>query len=139
MLYKWDFVHANVVYLLRLADDALVPVAPAMRSLNQVQVIGDSLLVHTDLDAPRGRACVAPLRAPTQWRTLIPESSDTLQTVAGVGGRLYAVCSSPSPPCKLRRPSGPFSAARPPSTCCAFQNDVHELSFYCWALDVTPQ
>ena len=23
VLYKWDFVHANVVYLLRLADDAL--------------------------------------------------------------------------------------------------------------------
>ena len=73
VLYKWDFVHANVVYLLRLADDALVPVAPAMRSLNQVQVIGDSLLVHTDLDAPRGRLCVAPLTAPTEWRTLIPE------------------------------------------------------------------
>jgi prolyl oligopeptidase len=93
VLYKWDFVHANVVYLLRLADDALAPVAPAMQSLNQVQVIGDSLLIHTDLDAPRGRACVAPLTAPTQWRTLIPESSDTLQTVAGVGGRLYAVYS----------------------------------------------
>lgn len=93
VLYKWDFVHANVVYLLRLADDALVPVAPAMRSLNQVQVIGDSLLVHTDLDAPRGRLCIAPLTAPTEWRTLIPESSDTLQTVSGVGGRLYAVYS----------------------------------------------
>ena len=35
VLYKWDFVHANVVYLLRLADDALVPVAPDMRSVNQ--------------------------------------------------------------------------------------------------------
>jgi prolyl oligopeptidase len=93
VLYKWDFVHANVVYLLRLADDALVPVAPAMRSVNQVQVIGDKLLVHTDLYAPRGRLCVAPLTEPTEWRTLIPESSDTLQTVAGVGGRLYAVYS----------------------------------------------
>jgi prolyl oligopeptidase len=93
VLYKWDFVHANVVYLLRLADDALVPVAPAMRSLNQVQVIGDALLVHTDLDAPRGRLCVASLTTPTEWRTLIPENSDTLQTVAGVGGRLYAVYS----------------------------------------------
>ena len=93
VLYEWDFVHANVVYLLRLADDELVPVAPVLRSLNRVQVIGDSLLVHTDLDAPRGRACVAPLTAPTEWRTLIPEESDTLQTVTGVGGRLYAVYS----------------------------------------------
>lgn len=93
VLYKWDFVHANVVYLLRLADDALVPVAPSMRSINQVQVIGDSLLIHTDLDAPRGRLCVAPLTAPAEWQTLIAESSDTLQTVAGIGGRLYAVYS----------------------------------------------
>ena len=35
VLYKWDFVHANVVYLLRLADHVLVPVAPEMRALNQ--------------------------------------------------------------------------------------------------------
>lgn len=93
VLYKWDFVHANAVYLLRLADDALIPVAPAMRSINQVQVIGDALLVHTDLDAPRGRACVAQLAAPAEWRTLIPENEDTLQTVTGAGGRLYAVYS----------------------------------------------
>jgi prolyl oligopeptidase len=93
VLYEWDFVHANVVYLLRLADDALVPVAPVMRSLNRVQVIGEKLIVHTDLDAPRGRLCVASLAAPTEWRTLIAEGEDTLQTVTGVGGRLYAVYS----------------------------------------------
>ena len=93
VLYKWDFVHANGVHLLRLDDDVLVPVAPDMRSVNYVQVIGDKLLVHTDFDAPRGRLCVAPLTAPTEWRTLIPESADTLQTVIGVGGRLYAVYS----------------------------------------------
>lgn len=93
VLYKWDFVHANVVYLLRLADGVLLPVAPDMRSINRVQVIGDSLLIHTDLDAPRGRLCEALLTAPTEWRTLIPENSDTLQSVAGVAGRLYAVYS----------------------------------------------
>ncbi|MFD7630366.1 prolyl oligopeptidase family protein [Streptomyces sp. NPDC059851] len=91
VLSMWDYVHANTVHLLRLADGELMPVAPVMRSLNQVQVIGDSLLIHTDLDAPRGRLCLAPLTEPTAWRTLIPEGPDTLQTVAGVGGRLYAV------------------------------------------------
>jgi prolyl oligopeptidase len=91
VLARWDFVHANAVFLLRLADEALLPVAPAMDSLTQVQVIGDALLIHTDLDAPRGRACVAPLAAPTEWRTIIPEGEDTLQTVTGAGGRIYAV------------------------------------------------
>jgi prolyl oligopeptidase len=93
ILTRWDFVHANAIYLLRLSDDALVPVAPTLRAINRVQVLGDSLLVHTDLDAPRGRLCRAPLTAPTEWRTIIPEGPDTLQTVTGVGGRLYAVYS----------------------------------------------
>ena len=30
---------------------------------------------------------------PTEWRTLIPEGPDTLLTVTGIGGRLYAVSS----------------------------------------------
>ena len=93
VLYKWRFVHANAVYLLRLADHALIAVAPELQSVNHVQVIGDSLLIQTDLDAPRGRACIAPLTAPTEWRTLIPETSDALQTITGVGGRIYAVYS----------------------------------------------
>ena len=93
ILTKWDFVHANVVVLLRLADDTLIPVAPEMRSVNRVKVIGDSLLIVTDLDAPRGRCCIASLTDPTVWRTIIAEGPDTLQTVAGIGGRLYAVSS----------------------------------------------
>ena len=93
VLYLWDFVHANTVHLLRLADGAIIPVAPAMRSLNRVQVIDDLLLIHTDALAPRGRVCVAPLDAPQDWRTLIDEGSDILQSVTGIGGRLYAVHS----------------------------------------------
>ncbi len=93
LLYLWDFVHATAVHLLRLSDGALIPVAPELRALNRVQVIGESLLIHTDLDAPRGRACLAPLAAPTEWRTIIPEGADTLQSVTGVAGRLYAVVS----------------------------------------------
>lgn len=93
VLYQWDFVHANTVHLLRLADDALIPVAPDMRSVNKVQVIDDSLLIHTDLDAPRGRLCLAPLTDPTRWKTLIPQGADTLQAVHAAAGRLYAVYS----------------------------------------------
>jgi prolyl oligopeptidase len=61
--------------------------------VNQVQVVDDELLIVTDLDAPRGRLCKASLRSPTEWHTFIAESSDTLQTVSGIGGRLYAVYS----------------------------------------------
>ena len=94
VLSKWDYVHANVVYLLRLADDTLVPVAPAMRALNHVQVIGDSLLVQTDLEAPRGRLCVASLSAPTQWRRQADHrDASATSRRRRRPGRLYAVYS----------------------------------------------
>ena len=93
VLYQWDFVHANTVALLRLADDELLPVTTTMQAVNQVQVVDDELLIVTDLDAPRGRLCKASLTDPTEWHTLIAEGDDTLQTVSGIGGRLYAVYS----------------------------------------------
>jgi hypothetical protein len=93
VLYKWDFVHANVVYLLRLADR--VRAGRAGHALcDHVQVIGDTLLVHTDLDAPRGRLCVAPTpdRA-DRVADAHPQGPDTSRPSRGVGGRLYAVYS----------------------------------------------
>lgn len=93
VLCAWDFVHANVVHLLRLSDRRLIPVALGMRSLQHVQVLDDALLIRTDLEAPRGRACLAPLANPTEWRTILPEGDETLQTVSGVAGRLFAVTS----------------------------------------------
>lgn len=93
VLYQWDFVHANTVSLLRLADDELVPVTTTMQAVNQVQVVDDDLLIVTDLEAPRGRLCRATLMSPTVWHTVIAEGNDTLQTVSGIGGRLYAVYS----------------------------------------------
>jgi prolyl oligopeptidase len=93
VLYQWDFVHANIVSLLRLADDELLPVTTTMQAVNQVQVVDDDLLIVTDLEAPRGRLCRASLMSPTVWHTVIAESNDTLQTVSGIGGHLYAVYS----------------------------------------------
>ncbi len=93
LFYKYDFVHACDVYLQRIGDDVLTPVATEMRSLSRVQVIGEQLLIWTDLEAPRGRCCVAPLTAPAEWRTLIPEAENVLQSVTGIGGRIYAVGS----------------------------------------------
>jgi prolyl oligopeptidase len=93
VLYQWDFVHANTVSLLRLADDELLPVTTTMQAVNQVQVVDDDLLIVTDLEAPRGRLCRASLRSPSVWHTVIAENDDTLQTVSGIGGRLYAVYS----------------------------------------------
>ena len=87
VLYQWDFVHANNVFLLRLADDELVPVATTMQAVNQVQVVDDGFLIVTDLDAPRGRLCKASVRSPTECTPLLPRattrSRPSLGSVAG--------------------------------------------------------
>ncbi len=75
VLMKWDYVHANDVTLLRLADDSHLPVATGMASLQQVQVAGESLLIHTDRDVPRGRLCTAPLRLPRSGGRSSPRAS----------------------------------------------------------------
>lgn len=93
IFYRHDFVHACDVFLQPIGDAELVPVATGMRSLSRVQVLDEHLLIRTDLEAPRGRCCLAPLSAPAEWRTILPEGEQVLQTVTGVGGRLYAVWS----------------------------------------------
>ncbi len=93
VLSKWDFVHANETWLVRLSDGELIPVALGMTGLTSAQVIGEQLLIWTDREAPRGRACIAPLDDPQSWRTIIPEGEGTLQAVAGVSGRIFAVYS----------------------------------------------
>lgn len=93
VLYAWDYVHANTAYLLNLNDRSISQVTPQMQAINTVQVIGDTLLIHSDLDAPRGRVCVAPLATPQDWETLIPEGEHLLQSVIGVAGHYYVVFS----------------------------------------------
>jgi prolyl oligopeptidase len=53
---------------------------------------GHTLLVHTDYKAPRYRVVeVDPTRPePTNWKDIIPQSDDLLETVSTCGGKLFA-------------------------------------------------
>ena len=55
-----------------------------VEALSSFTVVGDRLVGHTTLDAPRGRVVTAPVRSPTAeyWRTVVPESGDVIQGVA---------------------------------------------------------
>ena len=61
-----------------------------VEALSSFTVVGDHLVGHTTLEAPRGRVVTAPLRSPTpdHWRTLVPESGDVVQGVAVTEGSL---------------------------------------------------
>jgi prolyl oligopeptidase len=53
---------------------------------------GDWLYFITTHGAPRSRVIAAPITQPTppQWRVIIPEAQEALETVRWVGGRLFA-------------------------------------------------
>ena len=53
---------------------------------------GPVFYFRTDLKSPRGRVIAIDLHQPArdQWREVIPESADSLETVSSVGGRLFA-------------------------------------------------
>src|SRR6185503_10692152 len=51
---------------------------------------GSQLVFKTDLDAPRGRVIAIDLAHPERasWRTVVPETKDTLETAIAAGGRI---------------------------------------------------
>ena len=53
-----------------------------------VAVNGDTLVVHTDLGASRGRLLAIALKQPARagWKTLVPEGADTIVAARAVGG-----------------------------------------------------
>ncbi|MCP4898911.1 MAG: S9 family peptidase, partial [bacterium] len=59
----------------------------------RVDIVDETILIHTDWNAPNYRLMVTSTEKPSRenWRELIPESEDVLSYVRPVGGRLYAV------------------------------------------------
>lgn len=76
------------------AGGPVVELIPALEaSYRFVGNVGSTLLLFTDLDAPRGRLVAVDLEQPGKeaWRTLIPESDDTLEVVIMAYNELVAV------------------------------------------------
>jgi prolyl oligopeptidase len=84
----------NTLLVENLAGDlGLKAVMPDPRASYQfIGNIGSTLYVQTDDDAPRYRVIAIDLARPgrTRWRTVIPESKDTLQSTTLVGHQLIA-------------------------------------------------
>jgi prolyl oligopeptidase len=68
-------------------DRVFVPVLRDVDAQVWARVHGDRLLMRTNLDAPRGRICVAPVTGPVgpaDWQTLVPEDPEAVLTDFGV-------------------------------------------------------
>jgi prolyl oligopeptidase len=59
---------------------------------NVIENVGDKILLLTDLGAPKYRlVLVDPLNpTPENWKNIIPESADLLESVSTCGGKLFA-------------------------------------------------
>ena len=72
-------------------DGPIVPLLPDFNA--NYGVVGnqaDTLLVSTNLSAPRGKIVAIDLKspAPAGWKTLVPESADNIDSVRYIGGRV---------------------------------------------------
>jgi prolyl oligopeptidase len=72
------------VHLIDRTTGRRTTVIENVEALSSFTVVGDRLVGHTTLDAPRGRVVTAPLGSPTpeHWRTVVPESGDVIQGLA---------------------------------------------------------
>jgi prolyl oligopeptidase len=81
------------LYLKDLADDGdWVTLIDDSTSRSQAQFAGSSLVISTDLDAPKRRVMRADLTAPTadSWVEVLPESDAVLEGVTVAGDRIIA-------------------------------------------------
>jgi prolyl oligopeptidase len=74
-------------------DSSVVELLPDFdASYSFIDNLGSTFLIQTDLDAPRQKVVTIDLEnpAPSNWKTIIAESPETLRSVSHVGGILIA-------------------------------------------------
>ncbi|HTY07856.1 MAG TPA: prolyl oligopeptidase family serine peptidase, partial [Candidatus Edwardsbacteria bacterium] len=92
-VFQRGMFNKSEVFLRRLGGpDSLVPVAMGFDAEYGVDLLGDTLLIRTDKDAPRGMVYVTAADRPGRenWKVLIPQSEDKLENISGIDGLLYA-------------------------------------------------
>ncbi len=70
------------------------PVIPTIgnESFSVIDNVGDKLLVETNHKAPNGRVILVDPKQPAEanWKTVLPERAEPIQSVSTAGGRLFA-------------------------------------------------
>ncbi len=94
-VYYRSHFNENEIYFGPVGDTAPpVPLATGMDGQYVVSFIGDTILIKTDRDAPRGKAWITTTDQPGRehWREFLPEDpNDRLSYLAPVAGRIHAV------------------------------------------------
>lgn len=75
---------------LRKPDSELVPLVYGVEAHTSAVNVGDRFFLKTDYEAPNGRIVeAAPGSQPSEWKTVIPEGKDVIDSDSIVGGKLF--------------------------------------------------
>jgi prolyl oligopeptidase len=86
----------NAVFVRDLSKGGrdFVPVIPEIgnESFNVIDNVGDALLIETNHSAPNSRVIRVDPRQPAEanWKTVLPERTEPIQSVTTAGGKLFA-------------------------------------------------
>ena len=85
----------NAIFVRDLAKGgAFVPVIPTIGDdwFDVIDNVGDALLIETNYKAPNGRVVLVDPARPDEanWKTVLPERTEPLQSATAAGGKLFA-------------------------------------------------
>lgn len=91
IIFVRDTFGKNEVYLSEVGSNKIIPVAEGFDANYQVDILGDKIVINTDLDAPNGRLLITDLNKSEKenWKELVEERKDKLCGFSAIGGRLY--------------------------------------------------
>lgn len=83
----------NQIYFRKAnSDDDLIPITDQMDAEYLEYFIGDTILIKTDWNAPKGKVYITDVNQPQRehWREFIPETDDLLNMIHPINGKIYA-------------------------------------------------
>ncbi|HPR64514.1 MAG TPA: prolyl oligopeptidase family serine peptidase [Thermoanaerobaculia bacterium] len=92
ILYRWEFDKNEVFFRKLDSKEPPIPLAVGFDASYAVDEHDGTFFIRTDWDAPKGRVMAVSANSPFRknWKEIIPESADTLESCQLIGGYLYA-------------------------------------------------
>jgi len=79
------------VYFKKIDSNKIIPIIEGLNANYKVKIIKNKIMIKSDLDAPNRKIFITDIDKPKKknWKELIPESEDRLNTFNAIAGNLY--------------------------------------------------
>jgi len=91
VIFRRNIYGKSEVYFKNIDSDKIIPIIEGFDADYEVRIITNKILIKTDLEAPNGKIFVTNINKPERenWKELIVESKDRLDTFSLIAGNLY--------------------------------------------------